>query len=309
MTEFAITPLDEGLAEAALGWAVGVATDDPQRLASPPTKPPVETLRDLPLATIRQHMDAILTARYVAEGLEALQVMGVLDAWLPEAAQLVGFGDGEWRHKDVWRHTKLVCRQAVPRLELRWGALLHDIGKPRTRTIDRQGRVHFHGHAEVGAAMFRKRVAKRLGFEGALRERVHFLILHHLRPSQYDESWTDSAVRRFARQMGDGLEDLLLLSRADITTKRPERRRRLVRRITELQTRIRDLQAEDARVAPLPKGLGNLLMRHFGLPPSKQIGDVRRHLEADVEAGAIEPGREPEYYVAWIEQHRDRFLG
>jgi poly(A) polymerase len=308
MTEIATRTLDDGSAQAALAWSVGVALHDPEALASPPPKPPVEALREVPLEVLRDHFDAVLMGKHVTEGLEALHQMGVLDAWLPEAAQLVGFGDGEWRHKDVWRHTKLVCRQVVPRLELRWGALLHDIGKPRTRTIDRQGRVHFHGHAEVGAAMFRRRVSKRLGFEDALHERVHFLILQHLRPSQYDESWTDSAVRRFARQMGEGLEDLLLLSRADITTKRPERRRRLVRRITELQTRIRDLEAEDAKVPPLPNGLGNVLMTRLGLPPSKKIGDIRDMLEDEVAAGELEAGRDADYYAEWVDQHRDRYL-
>ncbi|MFW6067227.1 MAG: HDIG domain-containing metalloprotein [Myxococcota bacterium] len=307
MTGHVSTTVGDGRAEAALAWAAQVA-EGAARLEDPPDRPPVEDLRALPVGVVRKHIDAILVGKHVEEGLEALHAMRVLDAWLPEVAAMVGFGDGEWRHKDVWRHTKLVCRQIVPRLELRWGALLHDIGKPRTRSIDRSGRVHFHGHAEVGAAMFRKRVARRLAFEGALRERVHFLILHHLRPSQYDGSWTDSAIRRFYRSMGEGLEDLLLLSRADITTKRPERRKRLVRRITELQGRIRELQAEDARVPPLPKGLGNALMKRFGLPPSKKIGQIRDRLEADVERGELEPGREPEYYVAWVEAHQDRYL-
>lgn len=302
------TSIDAGCAEHALLWAARVAAQGSATVQAPTLMPTVEILRALPVDTVRRHIEAVLAGKHVVQGLDALQATGLLDAWLPEVASLVGFGDGEWRHKDVWRHTKLVCRQIAPRLELRWGALLHDIGKPRTRSIDEAGRVHFHGHAEVGAAMFRKRVAKRLGFEAPMRQRVHFLILHHLRPSQYDGGWTDSAVRRFYRQMGDGIDDLLLLSRADITTKRPERRRRLVRRITELQTRIREIQADDAKVAPLPKGLGNALMAHFGLPPSKQVGDIRHKLEADVEAGLLEAGHDPDYYIAWVEAHRDDYL-
>ncbi len=141
---------------------------------------------------------------------------------------MVGFGDGEWRHKDVWKHTKQVVRQAVPRIEVRWSALFHDIGKVRTRTISPGGEVHFFGHAEVGARMFDKmnRREKLFSAEETLRAEIRFLVLHHLRASQYDGSWTDSAVRRFAREMGPHLEDLLCLSRADITTKRPEKKRR-----------------------------------------------------------------------------------
>ena len=117
---------------------------------------------------------------------------------------MVGFGDGEWRHKDVWKHTKQVVRQAVPRLELRWAALFHDIGKMKTRSITPDGKVHFLGHAEVGTRMFDK-LDRRLGLfapEPALKETVRFLILHHLRANQYSPDWTDSAVRRFARELG-----------------------------------------------------------------------------------------------------------
>ena len=141
---------------------------------------------------------------------------------------MVGFGDGEWLHKDVWKHTKQVVRQAEPRLEVRWAALLHDIGKIRTRSISPAGEVHFFGHAEVGARMF-DRIDRRIPLfaaDAALKKSVRFLILHHLRASQYDASWTDSAVRRFAKDVGPALDDLLCLSRADITTKRPEKERR-----------------------------------------------------------------------------------
>ena len=191
-----------------------------------------------------------------------------------------------------------------PRLEVRWGALLHDIGKPKTRKIEPNGEVHFFGHSEVGAAMFRKRVAKRLGFTGELYERVHYLILYHLRASQYDGSWTDSAVRRFGREMGDGLVDLLDLSRADITTKRPERKKRGLRQISELSARIQKLQTDDAKLPPLSKGIGNAMMAHFALPPSRRIGELKRLLETEIEAGRLDPRREDEYYLAWLESQR-----
>ena len=220
---------------------------------------------------------------------------------------MVGFGDNEWRHKDVWLHTKQVVKQSVPRIEVRWGALLHDIGKPKTRRIDDDGTVTFHGHAEVGASMFRKRVADRLGFEGAQRERIDFLILHHLRAAQYDEDWTDAAVRRFYNQMTSGLRDLLDLSRADITTKRPEKRRRGVRQISLLAKRIRDLQQEDNKVAPLPKGLGTRVMEAFGIPPSKRLGDLMRQLTAAAEAGEVEPQKPAEYYIEYLAAHQEEY--
>ncbi len=286
-------------AAASVRWAADVACD-PETAGAAPARPTAAEWRELPVAVFREHMDRLLTGRYPEPGLDALLATGALDVWLPEIAAMVGFGDGEFRHKDVWKHTKQVVKQSVPRLEVRWGALLHDIGKPKTRKIEPDGAVTFYGHSEVGAAMFRRRVAKRLAFEGELRERIHFLILHHLRASQYDGSWTDAAVRRFYKQMGDGLRDLLDLSRADITTKRPERRKRGVRQISALSKRIRELQKTDDRVPPLPKGLGTALAEALGIPPSKQLGEVRKRLEADAEEGVIESGRDAEYYVGVV---------
>jgi len=289
----------------ALAWAAQVGTQDPEALQAPPERPSVEDWHSLPLETLRRYLDELLLGRFTQEGLDALHVCGALDTWLPEVSALVGFGDGEWRHKDVWKHTKQVVWQSVPRLTVRWGSLLHDIGKVKTRKIEPSGEVHFFGHSEVGAAMFRKRVAKRLGFTGELYERVHYLILYHLRASQYDGSWTDSAVRRFGREMDEGLTDLLDLSRADITTKRPERKKKGLRQISELSARIQKLQADDAKLPPLSKGIGNAIMAHFGLEPSRQLGELKRLLESEIAAEQLEPRREDEYYLAWLETKRE----
>ena len=289
-----------------LSWAADVARD-PVLLERMPDRPSPAEWRAVPVSVFREQMDDLLCAKFPEPGLDAIESVGGLDAWLPEVAAMVGFGDNEWRHKDVWKHTKQVVKQSVPRANVRWGALLHDIGKPKTRRIDERGAVSFHGHAEVGAAMFRKRVADRLGFEGEQRERIHFLILHHLRAAQYDDSWTDAAVRRFYKQMGEGLRDLLDLSRADITTKRPEKRRRGVRQISLLAKHIRDLQEEDSKIAPLPKGLGNVIMNEFGLPPSKRLGDLMNQLKASVDAGDVEPQQSAEYYIAYLTANRDAF--
>jgi poly(A) polymerase len=288
----------------ALRWAVDVATREPRLLADPPDRPTEADLRGLDVATFRAEMDRLLMGRYTQEGLDALLEVGVLQSWLPEVQALVGFGDGEWRHKDVWKHTKQVVWQSVPRLQVRWGALLHDIGKVKTRRIDDNGEVHFFGHSEVGAAMFRRRVASRLGFDDRMYDRVHFLILHHLRASQYDCGWTDSAVRRFAREMEIGLVDLLDLSRADITTKRPERKKRGLRLISELSDRIEAVKLEDSKVPPLPKGVGSAIMTHFALPPSRRVGELKQRLENEIASGQLEARREDEYYVAWLEARR-----
>lgn len=297
---------DPERALVALRWACSVA-DEPARLDAQPPRPSAADWRAMSVDTFREHVDEVIVHRNADQALEAIQRVGAFAVFCPEVDAMVGFGDGEWRHKDVWKHTKQVVKQSVPRLAVRWGALLHDIGKPKTRSVDSRGEVHFHGHSEVGAAMFRRRVGKRLGFEGFLWDRVHFLILHHLRASQYDPKWTDSAVRRLAREMGDGLDDLLCLSRADITTKRPEKRRRGLRQISALARRIEKIQEEDAKVPPLPKGLGTAIGDRFGIPPSKRIGDLKKALEAAVEAGELAPEKDEDYYVAFLEAHRARF--
>jgi len=268
-----------------------------------------EDLSGLDAEAVRRRLDRVLMGDYADEGLDALLSGGVLEALLPEVRAMVGFGDGEWRHKDVWKHTKQVVGQSVPRLEVRWAALFHDIGKVRTRSISPSGEVHFFGHAEVGARMFEKleRRQRLFSADEALRESVRFLVLNHLRASQYDGKWTDNAVRRFARDMGAHLEDLLSLSRADITTKRPEKKKRGIAMIDELSRRINDLAAEDAKLPPLPGGIGDQIMKAFGLPPSRRIGDIKRALEAAVETGEIPAQQEAGFYVEYLAENKARF--
>ena len=298
------TPIDAALRVLDAVVAVSDELDAP---APPVERVPAEIWKAVPVATLREKLDAAFVGRNPEAALDALEASGMIATLMPEVQALVGMGDSEWRHKDVWKHTKLVVKQSVPRLEVRWGALLHDIGKPRTRKLEDDGSVTFYGHAELGASMFRRRFRARFDFDRDLGDRIHFLILHHLRASQYEPSWTDSAVRRFYKQMGDGLRDLLDLSRADITTKRPEKRRRGVHQISELGKRIKTLRTDDEKLPPLPKGLGTVLTDVFGIPPSKKLGDIRKQLESDVEDGTLEAGRDCDYYVAAIGADRARY--
>lgn len=261
----------------------------------------VAMLEEAAPAEVVAELEHGLLGRDVDEALQWLHSIGAIALLLPELEATVDLAqEGGRRHKDVWAHTKQVVRQAVRRPAVRWAALFHDIGKVPTRTFTRSG-VHFHGHAEVGARMFDK-IARRLPFERPLRQKIRFLIKHHLRSAQYDDTWTDSAVRRFHREMERHLTDLLDLSRADITSKRPGRRRALLHQISELKQRIDDIAARDAQVPPLPTGLGNTIMEHFSLPPSKRIGDLKKALEQAVDRGELEERREDDYYIAWLEK-------
>ncbi|MEO0325352.1 MAG: HDIG domain-containing metalloprotein [Myxococcota bacterium] len=296
---------DPRLALAAVRYAAAVGAD-PEGAGEAPATPRAPDWRAADMQALRPDLDALMVSKNAEPALDALQRLGFFAACVPEVEAMVNLGDSEWRHKDVWKHTKQVVKQSVPRLEVRWGALLHDIGKPKTRKIE-DGRVTFHGHAELGARMFRRKTARRLALEGALKDRVHFLILYHLRPSSYDPGWTDAAVRRFYKQMGDGLRDLLDLGRADITTKRPEKRRRGVRNISSLGKRIRELRAEDEKPAALPKGLGEVISERFGVPKSKRLGDLMKALMAGVEAGELPRGADFEVYLAHLEAERETY--
>lgn len=251
---------------------------------------------------IQRELTECLLTRDVDAALEWLLVVGFLGEYMPELTATRDLAqEGGRRHKDVWEHTKLVVKQAVRKPAVRWGALLHDIGKVPTRTFTKSG-VHFHGHAEVGARMFDK-MCRRIRFEKPMRRTIRFLIKHHLRPGQYSREWTDSAVRRFEREMHEHLDDLMALSRADITSKRPGRRKALLRQLARLDEHIERVREADALVPPLHPGIGNDIMTHFELPPSRLIGDIKRELEAAIERGELDERQGSDYYIAWLEEH------
>ena len=286
MLEVAHAVADEGrlpdpaITEAARAAAPALTTVAPDRL--------------------RAGIEAVIMSRGLDVGLQWMHDSGVLAAVLPELEATVDFSqEAGRRHKDVWEHTKLVVRQSVPQPAVRWAALLHDVGKVPTRVLLPDGRVTFHRHAEIGARMFDP-IAKRLGFERPFRQKVRFLILHHLRANAYEPSWTDAAVRRFDLEMGGDLEDLLHLSRADVTSRRPGRRQEAVANIHALMDRILAIRELDARIPPLPPGLGNAIMEAFSLPPSRRVGDIRKLCQDAVERGELEERRDADYYVDYL---------
>ncbi len=256
-------------------------------------------LADADKARLRAAVEHVLMGRDVDAALQWLHDTGVLALLFPELEATVDLVQESGRlHKDVWAHTKQVVKQAVRRPDVRWAALLHDIGKVPTRTFTSEG-VHFHGHAEVGARMFDK-IHGRFAFSRDERQTIRFLIKHHLRTNQYSDQWTDSAVRRFHREMFAHMTDLLDLSRADITSKRPGRRKQLLEQISALADRVERLAEADAKLPPLPGGVGNAIMTAFEIPPSRLIGDLKRALEQAIERGELEPRRDDAYYVAHL---------
>jgi poly(A) polymerase len=287
-----------GVLDLAVSVAAGIAPPDPAITAAARGAAPL--LAALPPAQLRHTIEKVIMGKALGAGLQWMHEAGVLASVLPELDATVDFSqEGGRRHKDVWEHTKQVVLQSVPSPIVRWSALLHDIGKVRTRVMLPDGKVTFHRHAEVGARMWEP-IAKRLGFDKPERHQIRFLILHHLRANAYEPSWTDAAVRRFDHEMGEHLDDLLELSCADVTSRRPGRREEAIRNIEALRERIVAIRALDARVPPLPPGLGNAIMEAFGIPPSKRIGDLRKLCEDAIERGELEERREADYYLAFL---------
>lgn len=247
-----------------------------------------------------EELTSILRGPYVDRALQTLLETGILDLLLPEVAQTSRMGPlAGSAYKDVWEHTKTVVWQSVPRASVRWAALLHDVGKVSTVQIDVGGRVSFMDHERVSYELFEHRIRGRLAFPKRLGDRIGSLILNHQRPSQYESDWSDAAVRRFDREMGELVEELLLLSRADITSRRPGRRKARLAAISELARRIRELRAQAARDEKIPKGLGQAILQTMDLPPGPWVGQVRSKIVQAIAQGELEPTMQPEDYVEY----------
>ena len=247
-------------------------------------------LERISVERVTSELNRLLVAPYVERGLRVLDKAGLYPHILPEVVPMItdDRDGGAARHKDIWEHTIQVVRQSPPRLNLRWAALLHDAAKPWTRSVDKRGNVHFFGHEPAGAALARK-LMKRLKQENHLQKRVAQLVAMHLRPSSYDPSWTDSAVRRLALEAGDAFNDLVDLAAADVTSAREHRRRAAARRIEGLREHFARLEAQralDELQSPLD---GHDLMEMFDRPPGRWIAGIKDRLRDMVIDGDLDP--------------------
>ncbi len=242
---------------------------------------------------ILAELTRLLLGQYVDHGLDVLRRTGLLTVALPELQPLAAEADSDLserpgREKDLWDHTVRVVRQAPARPVVRWAALLHDAGKPLTRGFGPEGEVHFFGHERVGADIA-GRILSRLNADKSLRSTVRALVELHGRPTAYETTWTDSAVRRLALEAGPVWDDLLDLAAADVTSGRERKRIEAARRVAGLRDRFALLQ-EQAALASLESPLdGNELMRLFELPPGPWIKRIKEHLRELVIDGELAP--------------------
>ncbi|MBB4792739.1 CCA tRNA nucleotidyltransferase [Streptomyces nodosus] len=254
-----------------------------------------ERLEIVSAERVRDELNKLILSTHPRKGLTLLVQTGLADHVLPELPALRLERDEHHRHKDVYDHTLIVLEQAMaleegePDLALRLAALLHDIGKPKTRRFEKDGRVSFHHHEVVGAKMTKKRMME-LKYPNELVKDVSRLVELHLRFHGYGTGeWTDSAVRRYVRDAGPLLDRLHKLTRSDCTTRNKRKAAALSRAYDGLEERIAQLQEQEELDAIRPALDGNQIMEILGVRPGPVVGHAYKFLlELRLENGPME---------------------
>jgi poly(A) polymerase len=258
---------------------------------------------------VRDELVKLILSPEPRRGLRLLVDTGLAAYVLPELPALALERDEHHRHKDVYEHTLTVLEQAIdlekerghqPDFVSRFAALMHDVGKPKTRKFQDDGAVTFHHHDVVGAKITRKRMQE-LRFSNEQIDAVAHLVELHLRFHGYGSGeWTDAAVRRYVRDAGDQLERLHILTRADCTTRNQRKASRLRRTYDELEERIARLSEEEELASIRPDLDGNQIMEILGIGPGRDVGEAYKWLlDLRLDEGPKTPGEAEAALRAW----------
>ena len=257
---------------------------------------------------VRDEFTKMLMSNNPRIGITFLVETGLAEIVLPEIPKLRLEIDEHHHHKDVYEHSITVLEQAIshedrlggPNLTIRLAALLHDIGKPKTRSLIAGGGVSFHHHEIVGARLAKARL-QALRFDADTIEQVEKLVSLHLRFHGYaDGEWTDSAVRRYVRDAGDLLVHLHVLTRADCTTRNAKKAERLAKTYDGLEARIAKLMQEEELSRIRPDLDGAQVMKLLNLKPSAAVGKALDFLlELRLENGPLGEERATKELLDW----------
>jgi poly(A) polymerase len=261
---------------------------------------------------VRDELVKLVCAPQPRRGLSLLVDTGLAEQVLPELPKLVLEIDEHHRHKDVYEHTLTVLEQAIdledpysaPDFVLRFAALMHDVGKPKTRRFEADGGVSFHHHEVVGAKLTAARM-RALRFPNDVTADVSRLVELHLRFHGYGTgTWTDSAVRRYVADAGPLLDRLHKLTRSDSTTRNRRKAMQLAAAYDDLEERIARLREQEQLEAIRPDLDGNAIMAILGVPPGPVIGRAWAHLkEVRLDKGPLPPEQaEAELRRWWADQ-------
>ncbi|MEE9571951.1 MAG: HD domain-containing protein [Candidatus Neomarinimicrobiota bacterium] len=243
-------------------------------------------------------------------GLIILQNTGLLKYIFPEIYIMFGMEQPrEWHHKDIFYHTMQVVDNSAElskKMELRFAALVHDIGKPKTRRIHKTKGFTFHGHDDLGSCMLQK-IAKRMKLSNDLRDYLIKMTILHLRPiALAKEGVTDSAVRRLMVTAGEETDDLLTLCRADITSKNPERVKRYMGNFERVEKFMQDVVERDKFKAFQSPVRGDEIMKICGIKEGKKVGAIKFAIEEAILDGKIENTYEAA--LEYLNEIKDDFL-
>ena len=249
---------------------------------------------------IRDELSKLLLVPDPSPGLWFLASTHLGDEFLPELNEMELEQDPIHHHKDVLAHTIAVVAKTSPDLVLRLAALMHDVGKPKTRSFER-GRATFHHHEVVGERMARARLTA-LKYPTEIINDVSQLVYLHLRIHTYAMGWTDAAVRRYVRDAGHLLEKLNELQRCDCTTRNERKARVLGRRMDDLEARIEVLAAQEELRAIRPSLDGRQVMEFLGVGPGRIVGEALDFLlELRLDEGPMEEAVAYERLKSWAE--------
>jgi len=247
---------------------------------------------------IRDELNKMLVADDPSPGLWLTVRTPLADEFLPELAAMELEQDPIHRHKDVLEHTIAVVAKTRSELLVRLAALLHDVGKPKTRGYAPNG-VTFHHHEVVGARMARDRMVA-LRYPNDMVDAVARLVELHLRFHTYRMGWTDAAVRRYVRDAGDLLDELNHLTRCDCTTRNKRKADALARRMDELEARIAELREREELGRLRPALDGREVMELLGVGPGPIVGSALKFLlDLRLDEGLTEPDVARRRLVEW----------
>lgn len=235
---------------------------------------------------VRDELNQTILLPRADEAFQELMGLGLLQM-IPEFSAMIGVEQGNYHHLDVWNHTLLVLKNVIrfdpeADLNVRWAALLHDVGKPKTRIKDDEGRTRFFGHEGVGAILA-EQILRRLKFANSDAARVSLLVKNHMRLGMQPKL-SAPAARRLVRDLEDNLENLILLVRADCAALKPGVK---TINVDDIWNRLNEVKQETAKgrwVSPLS---GQEIMDQFGLSPGPKVGQIKKMLDEKVLDGQL----------------------